>query len=87
MFLQSSALDGCLHICCWKCTWFYKRWLSVYATIHTWRGTQMRCNEAQRTSAYLYLTIIADGFNGDGGSQRAVGVPGLELHNILGPAH
>ena len=47
----------------------------------------MWCSEAQRTSAYLYLTIIADGFHGDGGSQRAVRVPGLELHNILGPAH
>lgn len=41
----------------------------------------------QRGSVYLYLTIIADGFNRDGGSHRAVRVPGPELHNILGSAH
>ncbi len=47
----------------------------------------MWCNMAYRASVYLYLTIITDGFNRDGGSHGAFGVPGPELHDILGPAH
>lgn len=44
-------------------------------------------NGVLRQRAYLYLTVVADGFHGDGGCQRAVGVSGRELHNVLGSAH
>lgn len=43
--------------------------------------------EDARPRAYLYLTVIADGFDRDGGSQRTVGVPGRQLDNALGSAH
>lgn len=41
----------------------------------------------RRTSVYLYLTIITDGFDRDGGSDGAFGVPGSELYNALGFPH
>lgn len=36
---------------------------------------------------HLDLTIITDGFDGDGGSDGAFRVPGPELHYVLGSAH
>lgn len=47
----------------------------------------MWCSVVQGTTVHLYLTIVADGFNRNGGSQGAVRIPGPELHNTLGSAH
>lgn len=46
-----------------------------------------RWMEEARRREHLYLTVIADSFDGDGGSQRTVGVPGRQLYNALGSAH
>lgn len=36
---------------------------------------------------YLYLSVVADGFDGRCGSQGALGAAWAELHHRLGPAH
>lgn len=36
---------------------------------------------------YLYLSVVADGFDGCRGSQGALCVAGAELHHRLGPTH
>lgn len=37
--------------------------------------------------SYLYLSVVADGFDGCCGSQDALCAAGVELHQRLGPAH
>lgn len=39
------------------------------------------------SAPYLYLSVVADGPYGRGGSQGALCAAGPELHHRLGPAH